>query len=75
MSRPEVVRDPCIDRSRSEDKDWDFGTGAGFYLTATSDAYKKNYNMYDHILREIPEALEKADLGIVSALSLHTYPW
>ncbi|GHJ89813.1 hypothetical protein NliqN6_6215 [Naganishia liquefaciens] len=47
-----------------EDKDWDFGTGAGFYLTATSEAYKKNYNMYEHIVKEIPEALEKADLGI-----------
>ena len=51
---------------QSEDKDWDFGTGAGFYLTATSEAYKKNYNMYEHIVKEIPEALEKADLGIVS---------
>lgn len=49
-----------------EEKDWDFGTGAGFYLTATSEAYKKHYNMYEHIVNEIPEILEKADIGIVS---------
>ncbi|KAJ9126368.1 hypothetical protein QFC24_002104 [Naganishia onofrii] len=47
-----------------EDKDWDFGTGAGFYLTATSEAYKKNYNMYEHIVNEIPTVLEQANLGI-----------
>lgn len=29
-----------------EDADWDFGTGAGFYLDATSAAYSKHYNMY-----------------------------
>lgn len=75
MSQREIVGAPWTDRSKSEDKDWDFGTGAGFYLTATSEAYKKNYNMYDHIVKEIPEALEKADLGIVSALSFHTCPW
>lgn len=28
-----------------EDKDWDFGTGAGFYVNATSDTYSKHYNM------------------------------
>lgn len=28
-----------------EDADWDFGTGAGFYLDATSDKYKQHYNM------------------------------
>lgn len=28
-----------------EDKDWDFGTGAGFYLNATKAPYSKNYKM------------------------------
>ncbi|KAM0791080.1 hypothetical protein ACM66B_004371 [Microbotryomycetes sp. NB124-2] len=28
-----------------EDDDWDFGTGAGFYVNATADKYKKHYNM------------------------------
>ena len=23
---------------------WDFGVGAGFYLTATTELFKKNYN-------------------------------
>jgi len=28
-----------------EETDWDFGTGAGFYLDATADKFKKHYNM------------------------------
>jgi S-formylglutathione hydrolase FrmB len=66
-SRNEECWYGVTDGDEREDKDWDFGTGAGFYLTATSEAYKKHYNMYEHIVTEIPEALEKADLGIVSA--------
>mmetsp|Transcript_10413 Transcript_10413/g.23533 ORF Transcript_10413/g.23533 Transcript_10413/m.23533 type:complete len:681 (-) Transcript_10413:8-2050(-) len=34
---------------------YDFGTGAGFYLNATTDKYKKHYNMYDYITKELPE--------------------
>ncbi|SCV69363.1 BQ2448_2383 [Microbotryum intermedium] len=40
-----------------EDKDWDFGTGAGFYLNATDDKYSKHYNMYDFITSELPSLL------------------
>jgi len=28
-----------------EDKDWDFGTGAGFYINSSADKFSKNYNM------------------------------
>jgi S-formylglutathione hydrolase len=31
--------------AKDEDKDWDFGTGAGFYVNATADDYSKHYNM------------------------------
>ncbi|KAM0754093.1 carbohydrate esterase family 1 protein [Meredithblackwellia eburnea MCA 4105] len=43
-----------------EDKDWDFGTGAGFYLNATSETYAKNYNMYDFVTSELPSVLKEA---------------
>ncbi|SCZ97574.1 BZ3500_MvSof-1268-A1-R1_Chr4-3g07259 [Microbotryum saponariae] len=42
---------------QGEDKDWDFGTGAGFYLNATHDKYAKHYNMYDFITSELPSLL------------------
>jgi len=42
---------------RGEDDDWDFGTGAGFYLTATQDPWSKYYNMYEYIVSELPELI------------------
>jgi S-(hydroxymethyl)glutathione dehydrogenase/alcohol dehydrogenase len=36
-------------------KTYDFGIGAGFYLNATSDKYKKHYNMLDYVTKELPE--------------------
>lgn len=38
-------------------KTWDFGTGAGFYLNATADDWKTNYNMYDYVVEELPEVV------------------
>ncbi|KAI4800557.1 hypothetical protein KUCAC02_009622, partial [Chaenocephalus aceratus] len=35
-----------------EDESWDFGTGAGFYVDATEDPWKKNYRMYSYITEE-----------------------
>eukprot|EP00013_Stygamoeba_regulata_P019823 CAMPEP_0177659728 /NCGR_PEP_ID=MMETSP0447-20121125/17608_1 /TAXON_ID=0 /ORGANISM="Stygamoeba regulata, Strain BSH-02190019" /LENGTH=291 /DNA_ID=CAMNT_0019164639 /DNA_START=64 /DNA_END=936 /DNA_ORIENTATION=- len=36
------------------DKDsWDFGEGAGFYVDATADPWKKNYRMYSYITEEL----------------------
>lgn len=40
-----------------EDKDWDFGTGAGFYLNATKAPYAENYRMHDYVLHDLQEAL------------------
>lgn len=39
-----------------EDDNWDFGTGAGFYLNATQDKWK-GYRMYDCVTKELPEVL------------------
>ena len=36
-----------------EDKDWDFGTGAGFYLDAIKSPWSKNYRMYSYIVQEL----------------------
>ncbi|KAI0936732.1 hypothetical protein AcV5_004798 [Taiwanofungus camphoratus] len=47
-----------------EDTDWDFGTGAGFYLNATNPKYSKHYNMLTHVTIELPEVIQAAGLPI-----------
>ncbi|KAG0704365.1 carbohydrate esterase family 1 protein [Suillus ampliporus] len=47
-----------------EDVDWDFGSGAGFYLNATNPKWSKHYNMLTHITQELPQVLEKAGLPL-----------
>lgn len=38
-------------------KDWDFGLGAGFYVNATEEPFKKHYRMFDYIHKELPQEL------------------
>jgi pimeloyl-ACP methyl ester carboxylesterase len=38
--------------------------GAGFYLTATDPKWRKHYNMYDLVVKELPAVLKEADLGL-----------
>lgn len=40
------------------DKDWDFGTGAGFYLDATEAPYAKHWRMETYITQELPRVIE-----------------
>ncbi|KIJ65003.1 hypothetical protein HYDPIDRAFT_131161 [Hydnomerulius pinastri MD-312] len=47
-----------------EDVDWDFGSGAGFYLNATSPKWSKHYNMLDHVTQELPQVIEAAGIPI-----------
>jgi S-formylglutathione hydrolase len=54
-----------------EDESWDFGTGAGFYIDATQEPWKKHYKMESYITSELPKALweafpEKLDSSRVS---------
>ncbi|MDJ0515367.1 MAG: S-formylglutathione hydrolase [Trichodesmium sp. MO_231.B1] len=42
-----------------EDDDWDLGTGAGFYINATSEPWKKHYQMYSYVVEELPEIIAK----------------
>jgi S-formylglutathione hydrolase len=37
-----------------EDDDWDFGTGAGFYVDATEAPWNNYYQMYSYVIRELP---------------------
>jgi len=37
-----------------ENDDWDFGTGAGFYVDATHEPWSQHYRMYSYITRELP---------------------
>jgi S-formylglutathione hydrolase len=41
-----------------EDEDWDFGTGAGFYLDATEAPWSTQYRMGTHVSRELPGWIE-----------------
>ncbi|MFC4277453.1 S-formylglutathione hydrolase [Achromobacter aloeverae] len=36
-----------------EDDNWDFGTGAGFYLDATQAPWRANYRMYSYVTEEL----------------------
>lgn len=42
-----------------ESDSWDFGAGAGFYLDATQDPWKSNWQMYSYITKELPTLLEQ----------------
>ncbi|PSN17390.1 S-formylglutathione hydrolase, partial [filamentous cyanobacterium CCP5] len=40
-----------------EDDDWDFGTGAGFYVDATEAPWNNYYRMYSYVTKELPELI------------------
>lgn len=42
----------------AEDDDWDFGTGAGFYLDATNAPWSANYRMGSYVNDELPTLVE-----------------
>jgi S-(hydroxymethyl)glutathione dehydrogenase/alcohol dehydrogenase len=47
-------------RVKDDDKDWDFGTSAGFYVDATVDAYANaGYMMYSYVNKELPAVVAK----------------
>ncbi len=41
-----------------EDEDWDFGTGAGFYLDASQEPWNRHYKMYSYMTRDLPAVIE-----------------
>lgn len=42
-----------------EHDDWDFGSGAGFYINATQPPWSDHYNMYDYVSKELPALVEE----------------
>ena len=41
-----------------EEADWDFGTGAGFYLDAQAEPWARHYRMASYITDELPRLIE-----------------
>jgi S-formylglutathione hydrolase len=41
-----------------EDDDWDFGSGAGFYLDAAAEPWSRNYRMGSYVNEELPALVE-----------------
>jgi S-formylglutathione hydrolase len=48
---------PRGDNVPDDEGNWQFGSGAGFYLDATQHPWKKNYQMYSYIICELPELI------------------
>lgn len=40
-----------------EPDNWQFGSGAGFYVDATQAPYAKNYQMYSYLIEELPKLI------------------
>ncbi len=45
---------PRGDNVPDEADNWQFGSGAGFYLDATHEPWRKNYRMYSYVTEELP---------------------
>jgi S-formylglutathione hydrolase len=54
---------PRGDTVPDDDGNWRFGSGAGFYLDATAEPWRKNYNMYSYITQELPELVAENFAG------------
>jgi S-formylglutathione hydrolase len=46
---------------------YDLGKGAGFYVNATEEPWKKHYKMYDYVTKELPALLE-ANLPLMTGV-------
>ncbi len=42
-----------------EDNEWDFGSGAGFYIDATAEPWSDHYRMYSYVTAELPALVEE----------------
>jgi len=41
----------------ADDGAYDLGKGAGFYINATQEPWRRHYQMYDYIIQELPDLL------------------
>ncbi len=44
--------------SAADDKNYDLGQGASFYVNATQAPWNRHYQMYDYVVHELPELIE-----------------
>ncbi|XP_006143653.1 S-formylglutathione hydrolase-like [Tupaia chinensis] len=42
---------------KGQDDNWDFSTGAGFYVDSTEELLKTNYRMYSYITKKLPQLI------------------
>lgn len=42
-----------------ESDSWDFGTGAGFYVDASEEKWRKNYRMFSYVTQELPSVIRE----------------
>lgn len=42
-----------------EDKDWDLGSGAGFYVNGTVEPWQQHYQMYSYVTQELPSLIQE----------------
>ncbi|KAJ1646266.1 hypothetical protein J3B02_004536 [Coemansia erecta] len=50
-------RGVCVE---GEEGDWELGTGAGFYVDATEEPWKANYNMYSYVQLELQQLVNES---------------
>ncbi|WP_094751669.1 S-formylglutathione hydrolase [Psychromonas sp. CD1] len=56
-----------------DDKAYDLGMGAGFYVNATEAPWNTHYQMYDYVLYELPKLIEEHfPVNSVRAISGHS---
>jgi S-formylglutathione hydrolase len=42
-----------------ENQDWDFGSGAGFYVDATEEPWRSHFQMYSYVTKELPDLIHQ----------------
>ena len=47
------------DVADDENGEYDLGLGAGFYVNAMQEPWKSHYQMYDYIIKELPDLIEE----------------
>lgn len=56
-----------------DDKSYDLGQGASFYVNATQEPWKKHYHMYDYVTNELPKLIENNfPISSVKSISGHS---
>ena len=59
MVFPDTSPRGLTDCPEAGDSDWTYGYGAGHYCDATAEPWKKHFNMYTYVTKELPELVEK----------------